>query len=230
MGIERRVGCRCYDSWVRASSLRWTLLSVPFVLGCSGDAGVGAATPRFEAAPLVPGWMVAGDLHEYAVGIDSTIKHGGRSCAVLRSLVPHPSGHVGLRQSVPVEASLVGKSVSISFYIRSEGADERGPGYVAGAFDPGKKPRCGTPNLAGWGGTAGGGYASGAWKGPGDWEKYGGVAGIGCNTEEVSFAVGLRGPGKMWVDDVSVELAEETSSGEEVRRPLPGTQNLDFEQ
>jgi hypothetical protein len=117
-------------------------------------------------------------------------------------------------------------SVRVSFYIKSR-SKRKGPGYRVWAID---QEATLPPAFAGrLCRIAGGGYASGAWTGPGDWEKYQGVVTIGCNTEEVSFTVGLRGPGKMWVDDVTAELAEETSSGE-VRRPLPGTQNLDFEQ
>jgi hypothetical protein len=52
---------------------------------------------------------------------------------------------------------------------------------------------------------------------------------IGCNADALGFGVGLGGAGKVWVDDVTLEVEDETPSSGQARQPLAGTQNLDFE-
>lgn len=171
-----------------------------------------------DTRPLV-GWFKAGSNPEdYECGVDKQVAHQGSGSGFIWSR-PDPKGFGTLMQMFKAD-EYRGKRRRLSAYIRAENV-ERWAGLwmrVDGAdsetlaFDNmGKRPIKGTV----------------------EWRNYRVVLDVSAEAQYIAFGVLLEGPGRIWIDDVTLDVVDEnvavTSVAEEREYPDRPT-NLDFEQ
>ncbi len=166
------------------------------------------------AADEIPGWfMSGGGRSTYESVLDKTIKHSGRSSALLRP-GPKAAGYGTLMQAFSPSAYL-GKRIRLTAWIRTEGATGRVDFWarVQGASSPGDGE-----------GLGGGRYSLPE---KSEWTRYDMVFDVSEQGTSLQFGVGLDGPGKIWVDDVQIEEVPKSTPIADGRRHEP--ENLDFE-
>ncbi|HLZ09755.1 MAG TPA: hypothetical protein VKT80_14285 [Chloroflexota bacterium] len=73
-------------------------------------------------------------------------------------------------------------------------------------------------------------YAGFSYMETSDWREFGTVLEVACKAKTIRWGFNLRGPGKVWVDDVTAEFGDDydATPGHPIE-PLPGVENLDFE-
>ncbi len=150
-----------------------------------GVTVAGASVRAGDEIP--PGWSLGG--LGYQAGVDSVIKHGGRSAAFLRAL-PGAGDFGTLMQTIDAE-SYRGSRVRLSGYCK-----------VAG--------------VAGWAGfwmrvdgqgsvLAFDNMRSRPIKGTTDWQRYEVVLEVPQAAEGLAFGALLAGAGQVWLDDLQLE-------------------------
>ena len=175
-----------------------------------------AAPAAAAPATTMRTWALWGDEAgaSYAVGVDTAIKHGGKSSGFLRSIVEHPKGFGSLGQSISPDA-YAGKRVRMTGYLRSEAVVGRaamwmrvdGPGAKWLAYDNmDERPIKGTT----------------------EWTRYEIVLDVAKDAVDVAFGAVLRGSGRVWLDDVTFEVVKPTVATTD--KHSKAAENLDFEQ
>ena len=145
-----------------------------------------AATVQSRELANDPSWQIPDGWnanetrpHEYRVGVDHQMVHGGKSSLFLRSLVPRPAGQIIVFQRF--DARLYrGKRVRLSAFLRSEAALQRA---VLGLNASGKVTRV-------------------ELSGTTSWKKYQLVADVPAAAEWIQLLVTLEGSGTVWVSDL----------------------------
>jgi hypothetical protein len=161
------------------------------------------------------GWSLDGsDVNDYAIALDTTAKHGGKSSGNLRALVPDPHGFGALAQEIGA-SSFAGKRVRLSAAIRTAGVTRWAglwmrvdrPRLRRGAFD----------NMM-----------DRPIKGTTDWARYEVVLDVAPDAADIALGILLEGGGQAWIDDVSLEVVGPSVLTTD--RPTNATpKNLDFE-
>ena len=202
--------------WLDGAKIEVVGSDVPVSRGFVG----GNRSPSAHAnATAVQGWSLTGDdTPEYAVALDTAIKHAGRASGSLKSTAAQPKGFGTLDQWLGVEPYL-GKRLRLRAYVKAE-------------------------NVTGWAGLwmrvddSSGRHASTAFdnmehrpiKGTVDWTRYDIVLDVAPNAGSIAFGVLLHGAGQVWIDDVSFDLvdAKVPTTGQAKSAGKPA-ENLDFE-
>ena len=155
-----------------------------------------SSLPGSDEVPT--GWLKAGHHpEEYEVGIDSTVRHVGEASAFIKSNGSGARGFATLMQTVDA-AAYRRRRVRFSALVKSEhverwaglwlrvDAQPRGSRYPkALAFDNmHDRPIRGTT----------------------DWKRYEIVVDVRKDAHTLSYAVQLSGTGRIWIDDVKVEV------------------------
>jgi hypothetical protein len=144
------------------------------------------------AAELPKGWFVAGsNSKDYQIGIDTTIKHSGKSSGMIQSKVAAPTGFGTLMQMCQANEYL-GKRVRLSAYVKSKDIADwagvwfrvDGPQAKPLAFDNMQKRPI---------------------KGTTDWQKYEIILDIPQEAVNLGFGILLQGKGQAWIDDIKFE-------------------------
>ena len=165
------------------------------------------------------GWLVMGTApQDYVFAMDTTERHSGTRCAVVRAREDRPSGFATLMQELAPD-DYRGHRVRLSGWVKTSNVEGRawlwmradGAARLGIAMDNmHKRPIKGTT----------------------DWTRYDLVLDIPAEAVGLSFGMCLDGPGAAWLDDVVLELVgddvpttTENSSGERPRQP----ENLNFE-
>ncbi|HET9492902.1 MAG TPA: hypothetical protein VFR15_01590 [Chloroflexia bacterium] len=217
-----------------------TLVVVMTLTNQNGDRTIPASTPGevleyidlknpgFEDG-LAP-WVKSSQPYQtnYSVGVDETVAFSGKASALLKSIVADPKGNATLASSMEV-AGYQGKRVRLSGYLRSETivtdmAEGRAGLWmnVSGSMPglgQGQTTMLAMDNMMDRPviGTTG-------------WQRYDVVLDLPPGAERIAFGAALAGPGKVWVDDVWLEVVSaEVPSTEHYRGTSTQFQNLDFE-
>ncbi len=138
--------------------------------------------------------------HEYRVGRDRNIVHGGKWSLFLRSLVAQPSGTVLVTQGFDSK-KFRGKRIRVTAFLRSEAVRGQAGLRVNVSFQ----------------------YARAELSGTTSWKKYALVVDVPSTSESIQFVLMLNGTGTLWADDFTFE---EVSSSVPVNIRQP--QNLGF--
>jgi predicted Ser/Thr protein kinase len=166
-----------------------------------------AATVQSHALAVDPSWQVPAGWtaretreHEYRVGMDHRIVHGGKSSLFLRSLVAHPTGRITVFQNF-LPTRYRGRRVRLTAFLRSEAAS---PGGILGIHSGNLAARCDVSGTTGW-------------------KKYELVMDVPTQSDGTGIALTLEGPGTVWADDFQFEPVD-SSVPVSIRKPV----NLDF--
>lgn len=168
---------------------------------------------------IPPGWHVEGSYpHEYEIGIDYETKHNGSRSAYLKSIVDVTHGFCTLLQSFSSKRYR-GKRLRLSAVIKVFDIKERAGlllrvnGWEVGrvlSFDD---------------------MESRPIKGTSDWKSYECVLDVDANSYKIDFGVLISGKGQMWLDDVLLEVVDNTvpitNALKDIERDEPI--NLNFE-
>ena len=151
----------------------------------------------FEAGDTPTGWVMSGGAaRSYEAKIDRDQRHGGAASATLAARGDVPKGgYATLLQCVGADA-LRGNRVRATAWVRGDGITARGDVWmrVQAADSPGD------------GGGLGGGYCKLA--GSFDWRACVAVFDVPKDAARVEIGGGLAGPGRLWLDDVSIEAVD----------------------
>ena len=168
----------------------------------------------------IAGWFLAGSKPgSYQTGLDGSVSRTGDSSAFLGSIVDKTDGFGTLMQSCSAEEYL-GKRVKMTAWGRSKDVAEwagmwmrvDGKGNTSLSFD----------NMQ-----------NRAIKGTNDWKKCEIVLDVPMESSSLNFGVLVAGTGKVWFDDISFEVVDDTvastsmmnNGGSLNKRPV----NLGFE-
>ena len=81
---------------------------------------------RAVSQQVAEGWSTAGNaMDNYEMGLDTTIHHGGRASAFIKSKVPAPSGFATISQGFQAD-EYRGKRLRLSGYVKTKDAEPRG--------------------------------------------------------------------------------------------------------
>jgi hypothetical protein len=175
------------------------------------------------AADSVPtGWIKAGsDPNEYEVGIDSSIRHGGRASGYVKATATTLHGFGTLMQTAGA-GDYLGKRVRLSAFVRSERVASGWAGVWLRVDGEGQNQR---PSVLGFDNMQ-----RRPIKGTTDWTRVEIVLDVPAEAVDLAFGILLAGDGEVWLDDVSFEVVP-------LSVPVTGTAarvagsplNLDFE-
>jgi hypothetical protein len=145
-------------------------------------------------AGLPEGWSLGGEAPRlYAADIDSAGSPSGKGALVLRRTeTSHPYGSAWLARSMPV-GPYAGKRVRLSMRVRFEDTEPmEGKIYI---------------------GTDGGAHLQGGRFGAG-WNVYQATLGLPADLKHLKIGVGLKGPGRVSVDDIELQVLGEVRTGQ----------------
>jgi len=174
---------------------------------------------------LLKGWFKAGDSPKsYKIGLDNSIFQNGEKSAFIESTESDINGFGTLMQTCSAKEYL-GKKVKMSGFIKTENISARVELWLR--IDPinsisskyfdnmGNRPIIGTTN----------------------WTKYEIILDVPTNSYSMNFGVLLRGTGKVWLDNLSFEIIEnsvekfdDSINYEIPHKLLSKPTNLDFEE
>jgi hypothetical protein len=148
-----------------------------------------AATVQSHALAGEPAWHVPAGWaaremreHEYRVGLDQRIVHGGKSSLFLRSLAAHPAGGVVLYQDFS-GTRYEGRRVRLTGFLRSEAVAGKG---TIGLRTNGQSMKAEVTGTT-------------------PWKKYELVMDVPKESASMAIMLGLEGAGTMWADDLAFE-------------------------
>ena len=166
---------------------------IPFILvaftGINSESSPGLGIQQQSGAK---GWWFGGKIEDFKPGTDSTLFQHGRKCATLESVHDNPADFCTLMQTIMVK-EYAGKRVRMTGYIKSQGSDVKGAMWIR-VDDFGNKISADFDNMMDRPVT-----------GNSDWQKCEIVFDV---PEKAVVALGfiLQGTGKIWVDNVSLEV------------------------
>ena len=156
----------------------------------------------------VGGWTLysEGNVQDYEVGLDYEVNHNGKASGYISSTVSNPQGFGTLVQTAPPERYL-GKRVRLSGYVKTDQIDGWA-GLWMRIDDPQGAPLS-FDNMF-----------NRQIRGTTDWQKYSVVLDVPANSINLVFGVMLVGSGRVWIDDVQLEIVGDdvatTASTEEM--------------
>jgi len=153
-------------------------------------------TNLMSLAEVPQGWIRAGSKpKDYEMSLDSSILHGGRHSACLKSTVSNPNGFGTLMQQFDAE-NFRGKRVRLSGFVRSH--EVTGWAGLWMRVDGKDRKVLAFDNM----------YRR-AIKGTSDWRNYEVVLDVPDTSEVISFGLLLDGAGQVWMDDLKFEAVGE---------------------
>lgn len=165
-----------------------SLIVIALLLSTAGAIAYSRSTTTTAADP--PGWFRNGSqVQNYDISVDSTVKHGGRASAHVKSIAPTTNGFGGFMQVIMADA-YHGKRLRMSAWLRSANAEA----VQLWLRLDGAKSTLGFDNMA-----------NRALKGTSDWKKYELTLDVPTSTIYVAFGVMVIGNGEAWVDDFQFE-------------------------
>ena len=151
-------------------------------------------------APGPAGWSHAGaNPDRYTIGVDSQVAHGGRRSAFLES---HTGVTATMWSTIPQTidaAPFLGRRLRISAFVRArapasceafvrvDGQHEAKPATLRFTSTEQKRQRCGA-----------------------DWSEFSLVVDVPEGSEKVVYGFGIKGRGRVWIDDVGVMVVDST--------------------
>jgi hypothetical protein len=150
------------------------------------------ATTRGEE-PIAPGgWQKAGSREKYRVGLDRTIRHGGKSAGFVQSTAdPLGEGAFGAFEQVLNAQDYHGKRLRLTAFVKTKDVDDWSGVWMR--ID-GRRPNAAFDNMQ-----------QRPIKGTTDWTAYEVVLDVPNDAIDIAFGVLQAGPGQTWVDDVLLE-------------------------
>lgn len=183
------------------------------------------ASPCLAADKVPDGWRRRGGTNDYEVGVDGTVRTGGKRSAYLKTTSMSPKNFVNLMQSFRAD-DYRGKRVRLSAQVRVQGI--AGSAALWMRIDSESKT-VGFDNMS-----------ERAIRSAGDWKRHEIVLDVPPESFNISFGVMFDGRGQAWVDDFQFEVVgkdvpvtrtSEATPG--ARKVEPATQtkplNVDFE-
>ena len=159
-----------------------------------------AASVDSAPAPGPTGWSHAGaNPDRYTIGVDSQVAHGGRRSAFLES---HASASAGMWSTIPQTidaAPYLGRRLRVSAYLRGrapasceafvrvDGQYEGKPATLRFTSTEQKPQRCGA-----------------------EWREFSLVVDVPEGSEKIVYGFGIKGRGRVWIDDVGVMAVDST--------------------
>jgi hypothetical protein len=177
-----------------------------------------AAITSVPRAQVPEGWHVGSTTPEhYVLEVDPQVAHGGRASG---RLVQRESGSEsiagGVNQAIRAQ-EYRGKRIRLSGFVRAQDATwamswlrvegPRGEGaYALALSNTADRPISGTA----------------------DWQRFEHVLDVAPEAEALVFGVLTRGPGRIWVDDVAIEVVAPTvSTTDRMPSPQPMRESAD---
>jgi hypothetical protein len=155
------------------------------------------------------GWFLSGsNPDEYKAGIDTLVSQHDRQSATVESIVENPSGFCTLMQTC-IKKDFIGKRIKMTAYIKS--LNTTSAAMWARVDDYDKKLTADFDNMM-----------DRPISGTTDWTKYEIVfdASSKCS---IFYGFILKGNGKIWVDNVSLEIVDSTTTktAHDLNAPFP---------
>ncbi len=217
-----------------------TLVVVMTLANQSGDRTIQAATPAdvleyidlknpgFEEG--LPPWVKSSQPYQtnYSVAVDETVAFSGRASALLKSSVDDPKGSAMLASSLDAVA-YQGKRVRLSGYLKAETITTNTAEGRAGLWMnvSGSMPGLGSGQTTM---LASDNMMDRPVIGTTGWQRYDVVLDLPSGAKRIAFGASLQGPGKVWVDDMRLEVVSaEVPSTEYLRGTVTQFENPGFE-
>ena len=143
------------------------------------------------------GWYIngCGVIDKFTFGTDKTIRHNGKAAAFIQSNKANETRKAALEQWTLAEI-YQGKRVRLKAFLKTEAVE----GY-SGIYMEAENKR-GKMLVSDW-------MRSRVVKGTNDWRAYEIVLDVPKRTSTLIYGFFLRGSGKVWLDDVQVEVVDE---------------------
>jgi len=176
----------------------WKRLLVLFV----GLLFVAGIAPRQGRAEYPRGWFGGGK--DYELSRDTTVKHGGTASGAIRSAAGAEAGFGTFTQGVQAEKYRA-KRVRLAGWIKSE--EVAGWSGLWMRVDGKEKTGLAFDNMS-----------DRAVKGTSDWTQFQVVLDVPDSAEQIYFGCLLSGKGKIWVDDMALEIvgADVAKTGKDI--------------
>jgi len=165
---------------------------------------------------LPKGWGKAGDNPKgFRIGIENQFAKHGLKCAYIESIDKQPTGFCTIIQTI-IDNDYSNKRIKMTSYVKTEGTvdtaqmwvriDDFGKRIVADFDNMDNRPIIGTN----------------------DWQKCEIIFDVPPSNYEIFFGVFLKGPGKIWVDNVSFDIVDQSTikTSHILNRPIPSDYNL----
>lgn len=149
-----------------------------------------AASPKQAQAEYPRGWLGGG--RSYELARDTDVKHGGAASGAIRSAADADAGFGTFTQGVKAE-KYRGKRARLSGWIRADGV--AGWSGLWMRVDGKEKTGLAFDNMS-----------DRAVKDTSDWTQFQVVLDVPDNAEQLYFGCLLAGKGKIWVDDMALEV------------------------
>ncbi len=144
------------------------------------------------------GWFLSGGAAQgYRLARTESAPHGGKACLELTPLDLAPNGY-GVAMQLFDAKRAVGKRIRFTAFIKTQGVTARGDFWarVQGSDSPEDGP--------------GLSYRTTPLKASADWTRYELVLDVPQHANNLQFGIGIQGPGRLWVDDVTFETVAKT--------------------
>lgn len=151
-----------------------------------------------ERGPTLEGWFVTGpgddnpdfELTDYEGGLEPEMRHKGKACAYVRSIVEEPRSHAVVMQSIHSQ-KYHGKRIRFSAELRcTEGVEDSGLWLRVVPFN------------RDWS------YAAGYFDATPEWQRGEIVVEVDPRSTSIMFGVSLHGRGKVWMSDANFEIVD----------------------
>lgn len=165
------------------------------------------------------GWRLFSPEEGYASGLDTKVKRSGNASGFVQSTSSGANGWAQLMQIIKGSA-YKGKRVRLRGYLKTDGVTGRAGLFMRIEGDKGEVPL--------------------AWdnmqdrliRGSHNWQRVAVVLDVPQETKRILFGALLTGQGKLWIDDISLDVVDATVPVTDImhRWPHPDSpENLDFE-
>ncbi|MBL1280979.1 MAG: hypothetical protein COA33_011935 [Fluviicola sp.] len=176
-------------------------------------------TLSFTLSPNLPkGWFKAGSKPvNYDMGTDSKVFKTGTSSAFIASTAKKIKGFGTLMQTCSAK-NYLGKKIKLTGFIKSENV-EKWSGMWLRIDQPSTNVALGFDNMQ-----------NRPIQGTTDWKQYEIVLSVPENASTLNFGVLLSGTGKVWFDNMKIEIVGIAESNTSNHNLLEQPNNLDFEE
>jgi hypothetical protein len=180
------------------------------------------STKPNSGKPFSPGWFMAGSKpNHYEGSLDTSEAHSGSQCAYMKHAVAKPEGFGTLMQQFSPNDYL-GKRLKISLFVKTQDLEGRVQPWMR-VDGPERGKTLSFDNMC-----------NRAISENTDWKGYSMVLNVPEESTNIAFGVMLFGKGKMWFDDVTVDVVgddvEVTDCPCSHRKKHSGPRNLKFEE
>lgn len=208
--------------WLESAKLDVVGADVPVSRGFAGQR-------PSSGGSVVPHWMLTGDdVADYAISVDTAIKHSGRASGLLRSTAPHPAGFGTIDQWLGA-APYRGKRLRMRAFVKAEEVTGWS-GLWMRVDAPSAQPHADQAGAPRHPSTAFDNMEDRPIKGTRDWARYDVVLDVAPDAGAIAFGLLLSGPGKVWIDDVTFDVVDSRVPTTGRRSDAQGGYNLDFEE